>query len=431
MNMTTQNQQSSDPALSPYGYPLGMRQIFFDDAKKDSKGTYPVVFMGSTQHLPIITVPIELPKYRLLNGRTASSQQEYLALHPDVKGDFFADPERIDVQKVQHQLLDTVIAAGGLKQKFSDPVNKQVEPLILDEFGFVINGNRRLCSWRSLFIEDPRKYGHFSHIDVVILPHSDDKEIDRLEASLQIEKDIRADYTWDAMANMMKQRQTLHQLSDENLAAFYDMKVGEIKMNFEMLRYAEEYLKSRGKENRWSLVSDGELAFRKIVEKRPNLASAGEKELFKEVAFVLIDNPEEAGSRLYDAIPNAQKYIEQIKEKLSEAFPVKGADQPGDDLFGSGKPKSHDVALAVEISKIDNGKKARIIIRDVIEDQKSLIKDAESAGYLLKLLGKANGHLEAAVANALRPDSTQAGVGDQLQTIEAKIKTIRDWLNNA
>lgn len=89
------------------------------------------------------------------------------------------------------------------------------------------------------------------------------------------------------------------------------------------------------------------------------------------------------------------------------------------------------MALAVEISKIDNGKKARIIIRDVIEDQKSLIKDAESAGYLLKLLGKANGHLEAAVANALRPDSTQAGVGDQLQTIEAKIKTIRDWLNNA
>jgi len=141
----------------------------------------------------------------------------------------------------------------------------------------------------------------------VVLPHSDDKEIDRLEASLQIEKDIRADYTWDAMANMMKQRQLLHQLSDENLAAFYDMKVSEIKMNSEMLRYAEEYLKSRGKENRWSSVSGSEEAFRKIVEKRQNLASVGEKELFKEVAFVLIDNPEEVGGRLYDAIPNAQK----------------------------------------------------------------------------------------------------------------------------
>lgn len=430
--MTTQiHLPLSNPALSPYGYPLDARQIFFDDSKKNSKTTFRVVFMGHAQDLPVITVPIELPKYRLLNGRTASSQQEYLAKNPDVNKDFFADPERVDVQIIQHQLLEAVITAGGLKQKFADPANKQVEPLILDEFGFVINGNRRLCSWRSLFMEDPKKYGHFSHIDVVILPHSDDKEIDRLEASLQIEKDIRADYTWDAMANMMKQRQTLHQLSDENLAAFYDMKVGEIKMNFEMLRYAEEYLKSRGKENRWSLVSDSEEAFRKIVEKRPNLDSAGEKELFKEVAFVLIDNPEEVGSRLYDAIPNAQKYIEKIKEKLSEAFPVKKADELGDDLFGGGKPKSQDVALAAEISKIDNGKRARVIIRDVIEDQKSLVKDAESAGYLLKLLGKANGHLEAAVANALRPDSTQAGVEGQLLAIEAKIKTIRDWLNNA
>jgi hypothetical protein len=421
----------SDPALTPYGYPLDARQIYFDESKKDSKATFRVVFMGHAQDLPIITVPIGLPKYRLLNGRTASSQQEYLAKNPDVKKDFFADPERIDVQIVQHQLLEAVITAGGLKQKFTDPVNKQVDPLILDEFGFVINGNRRLCSWRSLFMEESKRYGHYSHIDVVVLPHSDDKEIDRLEAALQIEKDIRADYTWDAMANMMKLRQTLHQLSEENLAAFYDMKVGEIKMNFEMLRYAEEYLKSRGKENRWSLVSESEEAFRKIVEKRPNLSSAGEKELFKEVAFVLIDNPEEVGGRLYDAIPNAQKYIEKIKEKLTEAFPVKDTEETGEDLFGGGKPKNMDVALAAEISKFDNGKKARVIIRDVIDDQKSLIKDAETAGYLLKLLGKSNGNLEAAVANALRADSIKTGVEGQLQSIEAKIQTIRNWLNNA
>lgn len=427
--MTTQSALPlSDPALTPYGYPLDARQIFFDDAKKNSKATFPLVFMGHTQDFPVIPVPIGLPKYRLLNGRTASSQQEYLAKNPDVKKDFFEDPERVDVQMIQHQLLEAVTTAGGLKQKFSDPANKQVEPLILDEFGFVINGNRRLCSWRSLYMEEPKKYGHFSHINVVVLPHSDDKEIDRLEASLQIERDIRADYTWDAMANMMKQRQILHKLSDENLATFYDMKVGEIKMNFEMLRYAEEYLKSRGKDNRWSLVSESEEAFRKIVEKRQNLASVGEKELFKEVAFVLIDNPDEVGGRLYDAIPNAQKYIEQIKEKLTEEFPVKQPEGVGDDLFGSAKPKNLDVALAAEISKSDNGKKARVIIRDVIEDQKSLVKDAESAGYLLKLLGKANGNLEAAVANALRPDSTKTGVEDQLQAIEKKIQTIRDWL---
>jgi len=106
-----------------------------------------------------------------------------------------------------------------------------------------------------------------------------------------------------------------------------------------------------------------------------------------------------------------KKYIEHIKEKLAEEFPVKEAGGAGDDLFGGGKSKNQDVALAAEISKADNGKRARVIIRDVIEDQKSLVKDAETAGYLLKLLGKANGHLEAAVANALRPDSTPNGSG--------------------
>ena len=136
----------NNPALTPYGYPLDARQIFFDDSKKSSKATFRLVFMGHTQDLPVIKVPIGLPKYRLLNGRTASSQQEYLAKNPDVEKDFFADPERVDVQIVQHQLLDAVTTAGGLKQKFSDPANKQVDPLILDEFGFVINGNRRLCS---------------------------------------------------------------------------------------------------------------------------------------------------------------------------------------------------------------------------------------------------------------------------------------------
>jgi len=37
-------------------------------------------------------------------------------------------------------------------------------PLILDEHGYVINGNRRLSAWRNLYQEDAKKWGHFSHI---------------------------------------------------------------------------------------------------------------------------------------------------------------------------------------------------------------------------------------------------------------------------
>lgn len=427
--MATDQHIDDDPALSIYGWPLDRRRSYFDEALKKTSSTYRVVFMGKPQDLPVIAVPIQLPKYRLLNGRTASAQQEYLAKNPGITKDFFeTDPERLDVQTIQHQLLTDVIKAGGLKQKFDDPSNIQVDPLILDEHGYVINGNRRLCAWRALYQEDQKKWGHFSHIDVVVLPHSDDKEIDRLEASLQIEKDIRADYTWDSMANMMKQRQAQHKLSEEDLARFYEMKTSEIKTLFEMLRYAEEYLKSRGKEHLWSLVSDGEEAFRKIVEKRQNLGSTGEKELFKEAAFVMIDNPDEVGGRLYDAIPNVQRYMVQIKEELAKAFPVTANGGNGDDLFGGAKAASAEIALSDEIAQRNNGKKAREIIRDVIENQKSMAKDAESAAYLLKLIVKANSSFETAIASALRPDSAKKGVEEQLQSIEAKIKKIRDWL---
>src|SRR5205823_478248 len=160
---------------------------------------------------------------------------EYIARKSGTAKDFFRkDPELLYVQEVQHQLLSDLLKVAGLKNKFEDPSNRQVEPLIVDENGFVINGNRRLCAWRNLFHQDNAKWGHFSHVDLVVLPHADDKEIDRLEGKLQVEKDIRADYTWDSLANMMLQRQTLHGLSDDELAELYDMKLSEVKTLWDM-----------------------------------------------------------------------------------------------------------------------------------------------------------------------------------------------------
>ena len=172
-------------------------------------------FQDRLQNLPVVTVPIGLPKYRLLNGRTASLQQEWLSENPDKSEDFFQrDPELTEAQEIQHQLLTKLIHGAGLLAYFRDTKNKQKEYIILDAHGYVINGNRRLCAWRTLLSQDGDAYGHFGHVDAVILPPCDDKAIDKLEGALQIEPDIRDDYTWDSLANMMQDRKKLHRLSN-------------------------------------------------------------------------------------------------------------------------------------------------------------------------------------------------------------------------
>lgn len=365
----------------------------------------------------------------------ASLQSEYLARNPKARADLFSgDTELWDAQEIQHGLLLQLAKQSDLRKYFEDTANKQVEPILLDENGFVVNGNRRLSTWRDLVHQESAKYGHFRHVDVAVLPHCDEKEIDRLEATLQIEKDIKADYSWDAEANMMLAKQKRDEFSNKELAELYGMKEGDVQELLDMRAYAEEYLRSRNKANLWSQVSEHEFAFRKIVSSRPRIAGIGSQEVFKQAAFTLIDNPSEAGGRLYDAIPAIVESLEQVKEKLQEEFDVKPetAATGLDELFG-GVPlatgdKPMDMPLAKEIQKPENAEKARKIIVEVIESQRQIKKDSKSAGYLLECCAKAQAALSAGVKEGFRPESKLVGVARQLDQIQAQVDKIRVYL---
>ncbi len=213
------------------------------------------------------------------------------------------------------------------------------------------------------------------------------------------------------------------------------MKESEVQLLFDMRAYAEEFLKSRGKPNHWSLVADSEFAFKKIVAARGKISGIGKQQVFKEAAFILIDKPEEAGSRLYEAIPAVLESIDEVRTKLLEAFKVEPAKAtPGgiDDLFG-GVPAAagedpRDLPLAQEIQKPENVDAARKIIVEVIESQKQLQKDAKSANYLLDCCAKAQAALAAAVKEGLRPESKTEGVIKQLEAIRAQSENIRAFV---
>lgn len=425
------------PKSSRFGWAKPARVEEFQKLKSSATAHHRMIFKGEMREFPIIRVSVDLPKYRLENGRTASAQEEYLAKNHSAQKDLFtADPELWIAQESQHKLLLEMAKLSELQQYFEDPKNIQVEVILLDENGFVINGNRRLSTWRELVYKDKSRYAHFENIDVVVLPHCDQKEIDRIEARLQITKDIKADYSWDARAKMMQAKQKRDGFSTKEIADMYEMGENEVKELFDMLSYADDYLKSRGKEAYWSLISDKEYAFKKIAQYRPKIATMGKQQLFKELSFLLMDKPEEAGGRLYDTIPAVYDHLEMVAEKLLEKFPVspQGTDSDElDDIFGSetllSSEVSTDIPLAQEVSKAHNASEARALMVDVLESQKQLKKDNKGANFLINCCAKAQSALTAAAAD-LRAESKTQGVDKQLDSIEELVIKIRNFIGN-
>lgn len=422
------------PTGSRFGWPRPAR---IEEFKKllavPATATTRVVFQGKNTDIPIIRLPIELPKYRLANGRTSSLQAEYLAKNPDARVDLFSgDPEMWDAQQAQHELLLQLASKSDLAKYFEENANQQIDPILLDENGFVVNGNRRLSHWRELLHNESNKYGHFRHIDAAVLPHCDEKEIDRLEAALQIQKDIKADYSWDAQANMMLAKQKRDGFSNRELGELYGMKESEVKELIDMRDYADDYLRSRNQPNRWSLVSDDEFAFKRLVSSRQKISGVGAQELFKQAAYTMIEKPEEAGGRLYEVIPAIVESLDVIKDKLQTEFDVKSP-QPSqglDELFGGGaSAASSDFPLAKEVQKPENAAKVRKIIVEVIESQRQLKKDSKAEGYLLKCCASAQAALAAGIKEGLRPESKLVGVAKQLDQITNQVAQIRKYLD--
>jgi hypothetical protein len=427
----------TNPKKSRFGYPRVERLEAFKTALSGkTEATERVKLQGQIRLIPAITVPISVPKYRLENGRTSSAQVEFLAKNKGARPDLFSgDAELLDAQEAQHRLLLMLADKADLRKFFEKANSRQEQVLLLDHNGFVVNGNRRLATWRELHHEDPVKYKHFEYIEVVVLPQVDDKAIDRLEAELQIEKDIKADYSWDAEANMMRAREEREKYTVKELAELYGKKVPEVQELLDMRDYADEWLKTRGKENMWSEVSGAELAFRRIVTTRQKVGSAGRQDLFKKAAFVLIDDPANAGDSLHDAIYNLASYIDPIVGKLQNAFDVKPPPTDGivEDLFGGGQQGSTDaldLAIAQEISKESNSAKAREIIVDHIEGERQKKKETKSANKLFDSCTKANSMLQEACM-ALTHDAKTTGVEKQLEQIEQSVAKIRAHLAKA
>ena len=425
-----------------YGWPLPRRKQCFSELASEAKlrGTESQRienFKGTPLSLPIIRVELNLPKYRIANGRTSSIQEEWATRHGKEENYFTdGDPELYVLQEAQHEILHDMIGEEGLYDKFKDTMNQQVEPLLLDESGFVINGNRRLCCWRELYQQDPDKYTHFSHVDVVVLPKCEDKELDALESRLQIEKDIRSDYSWHAEAKMFKEKQRKFGYTTAELSKQYRKPKKDIDELFEIRELGAEYLETRDKKNLWSLLSETEHTFKRLNKTMKGQKSPADREVLKELAFTYIDDPDAAGERLYTFIPKLGKHLSSVKSELRKEFksqPNPQVDDEAANAFGGSKvpdPKAEDMNLLAQIySSSAELTKAHDVIVSTLESEKEKISDITKSKFMLKQIQKSQTALKDAINLGMTPEADLEGALTQLDEIEASIKIIREFIS--
>jgi hypothetical protein len=370
------------------------------------------------QYFPIYSIPIGLPLYRLENGRTTGRQAEYLSAHPDVPSNFFrSDPESASAQKTQHQLL--VALTREKKNLFKEfETQPQTEPIILTSLGYVVNGNRRLSTWRELLESDKAKFARFRDIEVVILPYADEKEIDRVEADLQLKEDLKADYSWTSTALMMREKMVRYDYSEDDLASLYNKDKKELTELFDSLDYAIQYLESRDIPSKFSEVDgDKAYAFIQIVRTRKKIkASAAQKELFERAAFCITDEAGE-GKRIYAEIPKIADYIDDVVDSLVSEL----------DIETDGADKDTIVSTVSEaIADKNNFERARLVIRDAIEAASYAKKDKKKKDSVVVLVHKAKVALSEA-KSSISAQSTKKGVVPALDDIEQLVSDLRAW----
>ena len=413
------------------GWPYPKRIKHFEEVSKaESQETYSIRFQGKYRALPVYEVSIDLPKYRLENGRTSAAQDQYLATTKGVAKDLFRrDPEDDEAQEAQHGILKKMIDGAGLHDYFK--TREQEDPIVLTHEGFVINGNRRLCSYREHLASNPKKFQRFRNIRIIILPVADDKELDWLEGKEQLQQDITDAYSWTAQAIMFRRRMADHKLKLKDLEAIYEIKTAKIKELLDMLDHAEIYLQSIDKMGQYTLVDGDEFAFRRLRNSRKNIKETADQEVYDNLCYTVIEKP--LANRVYQTVADIQKHFKKIKDGIQAELVLpdqkSGKRQPKrkSTILGGSKSLPPDVLDVVADN--DNRAKVREIVEDVIQSETINKKERKGKNFVSSQVETAVQALQKAVDNTSKKGSKseKSGVPEKLKMAEELIAKLKTW----
>ena len=441
-------------SFNNFGFPLIQRKEEIAKKIQSPESHYTIEIMGRRRSIPVISVRIEFPVYRLANGRTRSAQLEYLTLNPDVPRDLFtADNDSYDAQKAQHEILKQLVRDEDLLSSFQSGELEQVDPILCTNTGVVVNGNRRLCAWRMLYYGDKAKYKSFETIQIAVLPEMDEKGILDIEKKLQILKTMRAEYRWHTKA-LMAETDLQNGQRDGDVAKSFDMTKKKLLELIEARRIAKLYLEEIGHPNEWSRLDKSQYAFESIVTGSKKILDPNLKEFFQKLAFDLITKNLESldgapGDRLYNTIKQYAENIDVIAAEMAQKMAKPAEETPKDSaeekptdsqqdtdedddsasLLSGGEVITQDSAGIVSTA-IENGAEIQHEkIGEIIDAQKALKNEKDKAIFLTGRLSKIVSDLDFAINNGLDENTNTEGIPNQLDEIQKRIDYLRKWLS--
>lgn len=282
------------------------RISFISQEKKKSENRTEINYRGEQESLPVVRLPINVPIYRMLNGRTSVEQSQYIE-EKGAKEDFFEHgQENITAQKAQHSILVRVARdpKGNIYAEMAK-VGRQDQPLLITSDGVVLNGNRRLAAMRDLYSDDSKNYPGYAYVNAAVLPpEAREEDLELIEAELQERPETKLDYGW--IERRLKLRYRMHVLKIDRTKlkdAYRFRREEDMNAELQQLTLAEEYLdKVLRRPRAYKDVAKAEQIFKEL-QKALKGKSGEEAEVRRKIGFLLIKEAAELGDRAYKYNP--------------------------------------------------------------------------------------------------------------------------------
>lgn len=279
-----------------------------------------------------ISLPVDVPVYRMGNCRAFSAQQTEIARKGLDKNFFAKGQELNDAQQTQHEILVKLARQGteSVTPIFSVLQEEgQRESILITSTGVVVNGNRHLAAMRELKAAG----GKFDNVLCSVLSSdTTNDEIDDIEADLQARPQAKLDYDWISDARLIR-RQVGKGRSSKEVAERLRRKRSEIDNVLNALDEADIYLSTWAeKPGEYELLQDGQQIFgdipKAIAGKDDNLQNAS-----RAIAWSIYDNRDQVGGRVYRLNPAFGRLAPKVLEILEGNIDShSGGDQDQDDV---------------------------------------------------------------------------------------------------
>ena len=392
-------------------------------------------FRGETIRPKVISLPIDLPVYRLENCRTFSEQQTTIARECLNKDFFLKGQEDTLAQQKQHNILTDLAKQGNedvtpiVKVLFEEG---QRENLLVTSTGVVVNGNRRLSAMRELLIQAGDSIdSRFKNVKCAVLaPDVTRDEIDDIEADLQARRQTKLDYDWIGNARLIR-RQVDKGRSTKEVAERLRHTKSEVENTLQALEEAELYLNDWIKRpSEYVFVRDGEQLFKDIPKniagKNTNLQNAS-----RAIAWSIYEAREKISGRIYRLNPSFGKLAIPVLERLEDRLELELDESQNDDeilvdIDGGDSYKDYTPIIKALDNQSKRDENIEILL-DVCESAIELDKGQKSEGAALTTLVQIHSRLKSigvnfAGANTLTPMKKQIeSIQSELLNIESSI----------